>query len=259
MLTAMKSWLIGTPQPLYLSATPPAGRLPLADQQNDEVSIAFVHADINAPSTAERGQGRAVVEIYRAWQSPAEYLGDWLAAQADVVRQVRQTTADNGRLSASVCATPRHGLRPVPTGSHDDGEALRPRHRRNPPNRQANPARPRGPEVSRVPNTERLDRYVATPVRVDGPSRCPAAPPAVEVNACKPASRTERAARFVAQVRALGVEPRVQNDVVHISRCLTEFGYEEPTGAREDVGIAALAGVESLGLSRSIQDMGRGW
>ncbi|MCG5262704.1 hypothetical protein EM868_17750 [Cupriavidus gilardii] len=259
MLTTLKSRLLGTPQPLYLSATPASGRQPPADQQNDEVSIAFVHADINAPSTAEGGQGPTVVNIYRGWQSRAEYLGDWLADQADVVRQVRQTTADTVRLSATVSSTPRHGLRPVPTGSHDDGEALRPRNRRNWPDPQARPTRPRGPQASRITDTDRLDRYVATPLHVDGPSRCPSAPHAVEVAARKPAVRIEPAAGLAALVRSQGMEPRVQKGVVHISRCLTEFGHDEPNGPREDVGLAALAGVESLGLSRSIRDMGRGW
>ena len=40
---------------------------------------------------------------------------------------------------------------------------------------------------------------------------------------------------------------------------MTELGQDEPSGAAGMVSIGTLAGVEALGLSRSIQDLGRGW
>ncbi|QQE09457.1 hypothetical protein IC580_17935 [Cupriavidus sp. ISTL7] len=49
--------------------------------------------------------------------------------------------------------------------------------------------------------------------------------------------------------------------IVHISRCLTELGQDDPGSGRDGIGIgiATLAGIDSPGLSRSIYDMGRGW
>lgn len=233
MFTVLKSWLLGAPAPLYLSATPATGRLPLAEQQNDEVSIAFIRADVNAPSAAARGHGRAVVEIYRGRQSREEYLGEWLGAQAEVGRQVRSSTAGNGRGDTGGQPSarngrgdtggqppPRCGEARVPTASHDRREALRLHNRRNPPARPLRPGRLRGPQKSGD-----------TSMDLDRPARNP--PP--------------------------GREPCLSKHAVHISRCLTELGQDEPSGSVGMVSIGTLAGIEALGLSRSIQDMGRGW
>ncbi len=208
MFTVLKSWLFGVPQPLYLSAVPVTGHLSLAGQQNDEVSIAFLHADINAPVIAQRPQpqqGAAVVAIYRGRQSQQEYLREWTAAQG--------VTAASRRPDTGSRPPPCRGERRVPLGAHDGREALRLHNRRNPPNspnRQVRPGR---------------SRIAGGRIRL-----------------------TQRAV----------VEPCLPKPIVHISRCLSELGQDEPSGGGV-VGIGALAGAESLGLSRSIQDMGRGW
>lgn len=225
MFTVLKSWLFGVPQPLYLSAAPVTGRLSLAGQQNDEVSIAFIRADVNAPPTAGPSQRPAVVAIYRARQSRDEYLREWLAAQADVVRVVKPPTADHCRRDAGLGSTPRCGEQRVPAASHDRREALRLHTRCNPPARPVRPVRPIGAGRS---------RGLQAPGGAGTGTHC--------------AGRTPRA----------GTEPWLPQHVVHISRCLTELGQDEPSGGGV-FGIAALAGAESLGLSRSIQDMGRGW
>ncbi len=285
MFTVLKSWFLGVRAPLYLSATPATGRLTLAEQQNDEVSIAFIRADVNAPAAAARGHGMAIVEIYRSRQSRAEYLAEWLAAQAEIGGHVRSSTAGNcpgdtgrqlpagnggcntgGQLPAANspgdtgrqlpagtgrCDTGGQlpagkspgdtgrqlpagisrsdtggqpsagcGERRVATVSHDRREALRPHARRNAPARPLRPARFRGPQRSGDTSTD-LDR----PARIHPP----------------------------------GMEPCLPKHAVHISRCMTELGQDEPSGAAGMVSIGTLAGVEALGLSRSIQDLGRGW
>ncbi|UZN51866.1 hypothetical protein KZ686_17175 [Cupriavidus cauae] len=272
MFTVLKSWFLGVRAPLYLSATPATGRLTLAEQQNDEVSIAFIRADVNAPATAARGHGMAIVEIYRSRQSRAEYLAEWLAAQAEIGGHVRSSTAGNcpgdtgrqlpagnggcntggqlpagnspgdtgrqlpagngrcdtgGQLPAGISRSDTGGQpsagcgeRRVATASHDRREALRPHARRNAPARPLRPARFRGPQRSRDTSTD-LDR----PARIHPP----------------------------------GMEPCLPKHAVHISRCMTELGQDEPSGAAGMVSIGTLAGVEALGLSRSIQDLGRGW
>ncbi|XQU72175.1 hypothetical protein OJJOAM_004964 [Cupriavidus sp. H18C1] len=174
MFTVLKSWLLGARAPLYLSATPATGRLTLAERHNDEVSIAFIRADVNAPPTAARGHGQAVVAIYRSRQSREEYLGEWLAAQAEIGRHARSCTAGNGRgdtggqppagsgrgdaggqLPTGNGGGDTGGQPPpccgearVPTASHDRREALRPHNRRNPPARPLRPGRLRGPQRS---------------------------------------------------------------------------------------------------------------
>ncbi|KAA0180623.1 hypothetical protein FX016_12090 [Cupriavidus gilardii] len=246
MFTVLKSWFLGVRAPLYLSATPATGRLTLAEQQNDEVSIAFIRADVNAPATAARGHGMAIVEIYRSRQSRAEYLAEWLAAQAGIGGHVRSSTAGNcpgdtgrqlpagngrcdtgGQLPAGISRNDTGGQpsagcgeRRVATASHDRREALRPHARRNAPARPLRPARFRGPQRSGDTSTD-LDR----PARIHPP----------------------------------GMEPCLPKHAVHISRCMTELGQDEPSGAAGMVSIGTLAGVEALGLSRSIQDLGRGW
>jgi len=246
MFTVLKSWFLGVRAPLYLSATPATGRLTLAEQQNDEVSIAFIRADVNAPATAARGHGMAIVEIYRSRQSRAEYLAEWLAAQAEIGGHVRSSTAGNcpgdtgrqlpagngrcdtgGQLPAGISRNDTGGQpsagcgeRRVATASHDRREALRPHARRNAPARPLRPARFRGPQRSGDTSTD-LDR----PARIHPP----------------------------------GMEPCLPKHAVHISRCMTELGQDEPSGAAGMVSIGTLAGVEALGLSRSIQDLGRGW
>lgn len=204
MLTVLKSRLSGTPQPLYLSAAPASGRMTLADRQNDEVSIAFIHADVNAPPTAERGSGPILVEIYRCRQSRAEYLREALALVAD--------GGSNPRRDAGVRPAPRRGEPRAPTAPHDGREALRFHSRRNAPMRQNRTGRPR--------------------------------PAGGRTRAVQPGG---------------GAEPCLPTQIVHISRCLTELGQDDPGSGRDGVGIATLAGIESLGLSRSIYDMGRGW
>lgn len=246
MFTVLKSWLLGARAPLYLSATPATGRLTLAERHNDEVSIAFIRADVNAPSTAARGHGQAVVAIYRSRQSRQEYLGEWLAAQAEIGRHARSCTAGNGRGDTGGQPPagsgrgdaggqlptgngggdtggqppPRCGEARVPTASHDRREALRPHNRRNPPARPLRPGRLRGPQ-----------RSGDTSMDLDRPARN--LPP--------------------------GREPCLSKHAVHISRCLTELGQDEPSGGAGVVRIGTLAGIDALGLSRSIQDMGRGW
>ncbi|USE77347.1 hypothetical protein NDR89_08880 [Cupriavidus gilardii] len=206
MFTVLKSWLSGTPQPLYLSAAPATGRMTLADRQNDEVSIAFIHADVNAPPTAERGSAPALVEIYRCRQSRAEYLREALALHAD--------GGSNPRRDAGIRPAPRRGEARVPAAPHDGREALRYHGRRNAPMRQRGRPRPAGTR--------------ARPLRLGG-----------------------------------GSEPCLPTQIVHISRCLTELGQDDPGSGRDGLGlglgIATLAGIDSPGLSRSIYDMGRGW
>ncbi len=220
MLTVLKSWLFGAREPLSLFTTPATGRLALPDQRNDEVSIAFLGADINAPSAAVGGQGQAVVAIYRGRQTRDEYLREWLMAQADVVRVVRPSPADNGRRDAGARWAPRCREQLVATAAHDRRDALRPHNRHHAPARPVRPGRLRGPQASGDTSRD-----------IDGAA--PMHPPPMERCLAKHA--------------------------VHISRCLSELGQDEPPGGGGVAGMSALGRVEGVGLSRSIQDMGRGW